>query len=124
LGNLEAKRDWGYAGDYIEAMWMMLQQEKPDDYIIATGETHSVKEFVREVFSYLEMNWKEYVEIDHRYFRPSEVDCLQGDASKAKKILKWEPKVTFKELAAMMVDADMEIAEKEKILKDHKGIKR
>ena len=123
LGNLEAKRDWGYAGDYIEAMWLMLQQDKPDDYVIATGETHSVKEFVTEVFKYLDMDWEDYIEVDPRYFRPSEVDCLQGDASKAKKILKWEPKVTFKELAIMMTDADMKIAENEKILKDHKGIK-
>jgi len=119
LGNLDAKRDWGYAGDYVEAMWLMLQQDKADDYIIATSQSHSVREFVEEVFSYLEMDWEKYVAIDPRYFRPAEVDFLQGDASKAKKLLKWEPKVTFKELARMMTDADMDLAEREKILKDH-----
>ncbi|GAJ12217.1 unnamed protein product, partial [marine sediment metagenome] len=95
LGNLEAKRDWGFAGDYVEAMWLMLQQDKPDDYIVATNESHSVREFVAEVFGYLDLDWQKYVEIDPRYLRPSEVDYLQGDASKAKKVLKWEPKVTF-----------------------------
>jgi GDPmannose 4,6-dehydratase len=119
LGNLDAKRDWGYAGDYVEAMWLMLQQDKPDDYVIATGESHSVREFVEEVFGYLDLDWQKYVEIDERYFRPSEVDILLGDAGKAKKNLKWKPKVTFKELAKMMTDADMKIAEREKILKDH-----
>jgi GDPmannose 4,6-dehydratase len=123
LGNLDAKRDWGFAGDYVEAMWLMLQQDKSDDYVVATGETHSVKEFVTEVFSYLDMDWQKYVEIDQRYFRPSEVDYLQGDAGKAKNVLKWEPKVTFKELAKIMTDADMKIAENEKIIKDHKGTK-
>ncbi len=120
LGNLDAKRDWGFAGDYIEAMWLMLQQDKPDDYVIATGESHSVREFVEEVFSYLDLDWQKYVEIDSRYFRPSEVDFLQGDASKAKRVLGWEPKVTFKELAKMMTDADMEIARDEKILKEQR----
>jgi GDPmannose 4,6-dehydratase len=124
LGNLEAKRDWGFAGDYVEANWLMLQQDKPDDYVVATGESHSVREFVDEVFSYLELDWQKYVEIDQRYFRPSEVDYLQGDASKAKKVLKWEPKVTFKELARMMTDADMEIAENEKIIEDHQKTKQ
>jgi GDPmannose 4,6-dehydratase len=119
LGNLDAKRDWGFAGDYVEAMWLMLQQDKPDDYVVATGESHSVREFVEDVFSYLDLDWQKYVEIDQRYFRPSEVDYLQGDPSKAKKVLKWEPKVTFKELAKMMADADMKIAENEKIIKDH-----
>jgi len=121
LGNLDAKRDWGFAGDYVESMWLMLQQDKPDDYVIATGDTHSVREFLDEVFGYLELDWQKYVEIDPRYFRPSEVDCLQGDASKAKKVLKWEPKVAFKELARMMTDADMEIARREKIIKEHEG---
>ncbi len=121
LGNLDAKRDWGFAGDYVETMWLMLQQEKSDDYVIATGETHSVKEFLDEVFGYLDLDWQKYVEIDPRYYRPSEVDFLQGDASKARKLLKWEPKVTFKELAKMMVDADMRLAKDEKILKDHNG---
>ncbi|MFH1883716.1 MAG: GDP-mannose 4,6-dehydratase [Planctomycetota bacterium] len=124
LGNLEAKRDWGFAGDYVEANWLMLQQDKPDDYVVATGESHSVREFVAEVFSYLDLDWQKYVEIDRRYFRPSEVDYLQGDASKAKKVLKWEPKVTFTELARMMTDADMEIAENEKIIKDHQKAKQ
>jgi GDPmannose 4,6-dehydratase len=119
LGNLDAKRDWGFAGDYVETMWLMLQQDKPDDYVIATGESHSVREFLDEVFGYLDLDWQKYVEIDPRYLRPTEVDCLLGDASKAKKILKWEPKVTFKELAQMMTDADMEIARREKIIKDH-----
>lgn len=121
LGNLEAKRDWGYAGDYVEAMWLMLQQERSDDYVIATGESHSVKEFLEEVFDYLDLDWKKYVEIDSRYFRPSEVDFLQGDASKARRVLGWEPKVTFKELAKIMTDADMKIAMEEKIIKDHTG---
>jgi GDPmannose 4,6-dehydratase len=121
LGNLEAKRDWGYAGDYVEAMWLMLQQERSDDYVIATGESHSVKEFLEEVFSYLDLDWQKYVEIDSRYFRPSEVDFLQGDASKAKRILGWEPKVTFKALAKIMTDADMKIAMEEKIIQDHTG---
>jgi GDPmannose 4,6-dehydratase len=119
LGNLDAKRDWGFAGDYVEAMWLMLQQDKPDDYVIATGESHSVKEFIAEVFGHLDLEWENFVEIDPRYFRPSEVDILQGDASKAKKILNWEPKVTFKELAKMMADADMKIAENEKIIQEH-----
>ncbi|MBA7472462.1 GDP-mannose 4,6-dehydratase [subsurface metagenome] len=124
LGNLDAKRDWGFAGDYVEAMWLMLQQDKPDDYVVATGESHSVREFVAEVFSHLDLDWQKYVEIDQRYFRPTEVDYLQGDASKAKKVLKWEPRVTFKKLARMMTDADMKIAEDEKIIKDHQKAKQ
>ncbi|MBA7658136.1 GDP-mannose 4,6-dehydratase [subsurface metagenome] len=119
LGNLDAKRDWGYAGDYVESMWLMLQQDKPDDYVISTGETYSVREFLDEVFGYLDLDWQKYVEIDRRYFRPSEVDCLQGDASKARKVLKWEPKATFTEIARMMTEADMEIARREKIIKEH-----
>lgn len=118
LGNLDAKRDWGFAGDYVEAMWLMLQQDKPDDFVIATGQQYSVKEFLNEVFGHLDLDWQKYVEIDERYYRPSEVETLLGDAGKAKKILNWEPKVTFKELAKMMTDADMLLAEKEKILKD------
>jgi len=120
LGNLDAKRDWGYAGDYVQAMWLMLQQDEPDDYVIATGETHSVREFLDEVFSHLEIDWEKYVEVDQRYYRPSEVDVLLGDASKAKKNLNWQPKVTFKELARMMTDADMKLAHEEKILEEHK----
>jgi GDPmannose 4,6-dehydratase len=121
LGNLDAKRDWGYAGDYVEAMWLVLQQEKPDDFVIATGENHSVREFLEEVFGYLDLDWQKYVEIDPKYYRPAEVDVLLGDASKAREVLKWEPKVTFKELARMMVDSDMEIAGREKIVNDHEG---
>ena len=107
LGNLEAKRDWGYAKEYVEAMWLMLQQDKPDDYVIATGETHSVREFLEEAFKYAGMDYKKYVEFDKRYLRPAEVDALIGDASKAKKKLGWKPKTTFKELVKIMVDADM-----------------
>lgn len=119
LGNLDAKRDWGFAGDYVEAMWLMLQQGKPDDYVIATGESHSVREFLDQVFGHLDLDWHDYVEIDPRYFRPSEVDHLEGDASKARRVLKWKPKVTFEELVRMMVDADMRLAEREKILNEH-----
>src|SRR5215471_14303260 len=97
LGNLDARRDWGFAGDYVEAMWMMMQQDKPDDYVIATGETHSVREFLEEAFGRMSMDWKKYVEIDPRYYRPAEVDLLLGDASKAKAKLNWKPKVHFKE---------------------------
>ena len=107
LGNLDAKRDWGFAGDYVEAMWLMLQQEQPDDFVIATGETHSVREFLDEAFGYLDLDWKDYVEIDPRYFRPAEVDLLIGDASKARQKLGWTPKVSFRELVRMMIDADL-----------------
>jgi GDPmannose 4,6-dehydratase len=113
LGNLEARRDWGFAGDYVEAMWMMLQQERADDYVIATGETHSVQEFLEVVFDRLKLDSKKYVEIDPRFFRPAEVDVLTGDYSKARKVLGWEPRVKFAELAAMMVDADLELAERD-----------
>ena len=106
LGNLNAKRDWGFAGDYVEAMWLMLQQENPDDYVIATGETHTVKEFLEEVFNIAELKVEDYVEIDTRLFRPHEVPLLLGDNSKAKRILKWEPKVNFKQLAKIMYDHD------------------
>jgi len=108
LGNLEAKRDWGYAKDYVEAMWLMLQQDQPSDYVIATGETHTVREFAEVAFSHVGLDYQQYVEVDPKYFRPAEVDLLIGDPSKAKKVLNWEPKVRFKELAQMMVDADME----------------
>jgi GDPmannose 4,6-dehydratase len=107
LGNLDAKRDWGFAGDYVEAMWRMLQQETPDDYVIATGETHSVREFVEESFGYAGLDWQKHVVVDEKYFRPAEVDLLLGDPGKAKKALGWEPKVTFKALVKLMVDADM-----------------
>jgi GDPmannose 4,6-dehydratase len=108
LGNLEARRDWGYAPEYVEAMWLMLQQGSPEDYVIATGETHSVREFVDEAFSYVDLDWRHYVEIDPRYFRPTEVDILCGDPSKARDKLGWEPKVTFKQLAQLMVEADLQ----------------
>ena len=119
LGNLDAKRDWGFAGDYVEAMWLMLQQEGPDDYVVATGETHSVRAFLDQVFGYLDLDWKEYVEIDPRYYRPAEVDLLLGDAGKAQRELGWEPKVSFKELAKMMTDADWKRARQEKMLHEH-----
>jgi len=108
LGNLKAKRDWGYAPEYVEAMWLMLQQEKPDDFVIGTGETHSVQEFVQEAFAYAGLDWQQYVKIDPRYFRPTETEVLIADASKAREKLGWEPKIAFRELARIMVDADME----------------
>ena len=107
LGNLDAKRDWGYAGDYVEAMWLMLQQEEPDDYVIATGETHTVRELLDQAFGYVKLDWKKYVKNDQRYYRPTEVDLLVGDASKAKRKLGWAPKVSFKELITMMVESDL-----------------
>jgi GDPmannose 4,6-dehydratase len=116
LGNLEAKRDWGFAGDYVEAMWLMLQQEKPDDFVIATGETHSVREFVEKVFQRLDLDYQKHVVIDPKYFRPTEVDVLLGDSTRAKQRLGWNPKVGFDQLIGMMVDADMEQAGKEKTL--------
>lgn len=112
LGNLDAKRDWGYAKDYVEAMYLMLQQPNPDDYVIATGETHTIKEFVQETFAYLSMEWSRYVRLDEKYFRPTEVDILLGDASKAKRLLKWEPKVKFKQLVRLMVDAELDECER------------
>jgi GDPmannose 4,6-dehydratase len=108
LGNLEAKRDWGYAPDYVRAMWLMLQQDAPDDYVIGTGEAHSVREFVETAFARVNLDWRDYVEIDPRYFRPAEVDFLLADATKARRVLGWEPQVTFQELVRLMVDADME----------------
>jgi GDPmannose 4,6-dehydratase len=118
LGNTKAKRDWGYAGDYVEAMWLMLQQDNPDDYVIALGETHSVEEFVEKVFQKLGLDYREYVEVDPRYFRPTEVDVLLGDSSKARKNLGWEPKVSFEALIDMMIRADMDLAAREKTLRD------
>ena len=106
LGNLEAKRDWGYAKDFVEAMWLMLKQDEPDDYIIATGEVHSVKEFVEKTFNYLELDWGKYVEIDPRYFRPSEVELLQGDATKAREKLNWRPKMNFDQLIKILIQAE------------------
>jgi GDPmannose 4,6-dehydratase len=108
LGNLEARRDWGYAPDFVEAMWLMLQQESPEDLVIATGEAHSVREFLEEAFAHVDLDWREYVEIDPRYFRPTEVDFLWGDASKACRTLGWEPRVSFQKLVHIMVDADLQ----------------
>ncbi len=116
LGNLDAKRDWGFAGDYVEAMWLILQQERADDFVVATGETHSVREFLDEVFGYLALDWKNHVEVDPKYFRPAEVDLLLGDSSKARRLLGWQPRVNFKELARMMTDADWALARNEKLL--------
>ncbi len=118
LGNLKAKRDWGYAKDFVEAMWVMLQQDEPDDYVIATGESHSVEEFLEEAFGYVGLDWRGYVEIDPRYLRPTDVGFLQGDASKAKRKLNWEPKVKFKELVRIMVDADIKELEEMKHCQD------
>jgi len=116
LGNLEARRDWGFAGDYVEAIWLMMQQEEPDDYVIATGQAHSVRQFLDEAFGCLDLDWHEFVEIDARYLRPTEVDVLLGDPSKAREKLGWEPRVTFRELARMMVDSDMELARREHLI--------
>lgn len=114
LGNLDAKRDWGYAKEYVEAMWLMLQQDKPDDYVVATGETHSIREFLDLAFGHVKLDWKKYVEIDPRYYRPAEVDLLMGDYSKAKQKLGWQPKTKFPDLVKLMVEADV------KLLKDHR----
>ncbi|HYR42845.1 MAG TPA: GDP-mannose 4,6-dehydratase [Terriglobia bacterium] len=108
LGNLDAKRDWGYAADYMEAIWLMLQQPEPDDYVIATGETHSVRDFLDEAFGHIKLDWRKYVEIDPRYYRPTEVDLLLGDPTKARQKLGWQPKVKFQDLVRMMVDADLQ----------------
>ncbi len=118
LGNLDSKRDWGYAKEFVEAMWLMLQQDKPDDYVIATNETHTVREFLEETFSYLDMDWQDCVGFDKKYERPAEVDLLIGDASKAKEKLGWEPRVTFKGLVQVMVDADMKLAKRELALRN------
>lgn len=122
LGNLDARRDWGYAKDYVEAMWLMLQQEKADDYVIATGETRSIRQFLDAAFGLLDLDWNEYVEIDPRYYRPAEVDLLLGDASKAKRELGWEPKTSFEEMVRRMVHHDLELAEEEVTLRDAKGV--
>jgi GDPmannose 4,6-dehydratase len=113
MGNLDAKRDWGYAGDYVKAMWLMLQQDEPDNYVVATGETHSVRDLVEAAFTYLDLDYKKYVIVDEKYIRPAEVDLLIGDSSKAKKILGWEPQVSFDGIVKMMVDADMKSLKKE-----------
>ncbi|HKV53165.1 MAG TPA: GDP-mannose 4,6-dehydratase, partial [Candidatus Binataceae bacterium] len=114
LGNLDALRDWGFAGDYIEAMWLMMQQEKPDDYVVATGENHSVQEFLELTFDRVGLDWRKCVETDERYLRPAEVDILIGDSSKARRVLGWQPRVRFHQLVEMMVDSDLELAERER----------
>ena len=118
LGNLDAKRDWGFAGDYVKAMWLMLQAEQPDDYVVATGEAHSVRDFLDIAANRLGIDWKKHVEIDPRYFRPTEVDYLLGDCSKAQKTLGWKPETSFEELVRMMVDADLALAQREKMLRE------
>jgi len=126
LGNLDARRDWGFAGDYVEAMWRMLQQDAPGDYVVATGESHSVREFVEATFGHFGLDWKAHVESDPRYFRPSEVDHLRGDASRARAALGWVPRVGFDELVRMMAEHDLELARQEKTLRDagHKGVRQ
>jgi GDPmannose 4,6-dehydratase len=116
LGNLDALRDWGFAGDYVEAMWLMLQRDEPDDYVVSTDETHSVREFCEQAFGRLELDYREFVEIDPRYYRPAEVDLLLGSSAKARRELGWRPRVSFDELVAMMVDADLELASRERAL--------
>ena len=118
LGNLDARRDWGFAGDYVEAMWRMLQQDTPDDYAVATGESITIRDFLGLTFGRLDLDWQKYVEIDPRYFRPAEVDHLEGDASKGRRILGWEPKTDIRALAAMMVDSDLRLAQKELVLRE------
>jgi len=113
LGNLDARRDWGYAPEYVEGMWLMLQQDKPDDYVLATNEAHTVREFVQHAFAHADLDWKQYVKHDDRYERPAEVDLLIGDPAKAKKRLDWEPKVRFQELVKIMVDADLELVRRD-----------
>jgi GDPmannose 4,6-dehydratase len=119
LGNLDAKRDWGFAGDYVEAMWLMLQADQPDDFVIATGETHSVREFLQKAFGLVDLDYRRYVEHDARYDRPAEVDLLLGDASKARKVLGWAPKIGFDSLVKMMIDEDMRLAKNEKLLQEN-----
>ena len=119
LGNLEAKRDWGFAGDYVEAMWLMLQHDKAEDFVISTGETHSVREFLDEVFGILKLDWKQYVKVDARYFRPAEVDLLLGDASKARRVLGWKPRIAFQQLAKMMTESDWALARRERAIDEH-----
>jgi len=121
LGNLDAKRDWGFAGDYVEAMWLMLQHGVADDFVIATGETHTVREFLDEAGARLDLDWREHVEIDPRYFRPAEVDLLLGDAAKARRELGWEPRVSFGDLVRMMADADLELARGELAGRDRRS---
>ncbi len=118
LGNLDSERDWGFAGDYVEAMWMMLQQDSPDDFVVATGESYSVRQFLEMAFGYAGLDWQDFVEFDPRYLRPTEVDALCGDPSKAKKSMGWNPRTSFNALVEMMVDHDMELADRERTLRD------
>ena len=122
LGNLDAKRDWGFAGDYVEAMWRMLQHSEPNDFVIATGKAYSVREFLEEAFSYAGLDWSKYVEVDPAYFRPTEVDYLLGDSSKARRALNWEPRTSFQQLVRMMVDSDIMLAEEERLVYDKKYV--
>ena len=122
LGNLEAKRDWGFAGDYVEAMWLMLQQDEPDDFVVATGETYSVREFVQAAFSILGLDWERYIRLDPRYLRPTEVDLLLGDNTKARKLLGWAPRVGFRQLVEMMVEADWKLARREKLVHENRSL--
>jgi GDPmannose 4,6-dehydratase len=121
MGNLAAKRDWGFAGDYVRAMWLMLKQEKPDDYVVATGESHSVRELLELAFSLVDLDYREFVEFDPRYTRPSEVDVLQGDASKARDVLRWTPEVDFRRLVQMMIEHDLELARREKFARSYQS---
>jgi GDPmannose 4,6-dehydratase len=122
LGNLDAKRDWGFAGDYVRAMWAMLQQDTPEDFVISMGETHSVEELVQVAFSYVDLDWREYVVQDPKFMRPAEVDLLIGDSSKARKELDWEPKVSFNELIRGMVDADLDRLQRARYLDAYSGV--
>jgi GDPmannose 4,6-dehydratase len=119
LGNLDAKRDWGFAGDYVEAMWRMLQHDEPDDFVVATGNSYSIRDLLSTAFGYVHLDWEEFVEFDPRYLRPTEVDHLEGDSSKAQSVLGWRPKVRFAELVHMMVDHDLKLARQERVLVDH-----
>jgi GDPmannose 4,6-dehydratase len=119
LGNLDDKRDWGYAADYVEAMWLRLQQDEPDDFVVATGEMHSVREFLEMAFDSVQLDWRQYVERDPHYCRPAEVDVLCGDASKARRVLGWVPKVSFEQLMTLMIEADAEIARRERLIAEH-----
>ena len=122
LGNLEAKRDWGFAGDYVEAMWLMLQQDEPDDFVIATGETYSVRQFAEAAFSILGLDGERYIRLDPRYLRPTEVDLLLGDSTKARKVLNWAPRVGFRQLVEMMVEADWKLARREKLVHENRSL--
>tara|TARA_B100000927_G_scaffold26449_1_gene19859 strand:- start:150 stop:1181 length:1032 start_codon:yes stop_codon:yes gene_type:complete len=120
LGNLDASRDWGFAGDYVEGMWLMLQHDTPDDWVLATGETHTVKEFLQKAFEYVDLDWEKYVQTSEKYFRPNEVEHLLGDSTKARKELNWSPKTSFDELVKLMIDHDLVLAEQEKVLIQNK----